>query len=63
MTLEEIHATLTEAKRVLLTLHCVLPDDIASDTAFTLGQVTGLIAKADSLIRRDINTLMGKRDA
>jgi hypothetical protein len=55
MSKEEIHAILQDAFEKLAALHGQC-DGVSTDTAFAIGEATGLISKAKALIGRDIDT-------
>jgi hypothetical protein len=53
-TLEEVHKSLQQAFDILAVMYGNIPP-MSTDTAFALGEATGLIAKAKALVGRDID--------
>jgi hypothetical protein len=61
MTLEEIHAVLVQAHRLLRTLYHQLPNEVGNDTAFATGESIGIISRARALVSRDIEQALERK--
>ena len=61
LTLREVHAVLQKAFDTLFALYGKIGPDMGSDTAFSIGEATGIVAKAKALVGRDIDD-KGQRD-
>ena len=54
MTPKEIHAVLQQAFDALIALHGQI-DGVSPDTAYAIGEATGVLSKAKALLGRDID--------
>ena len=55
MTAAEIHVRLRAAFEALSPIFRNLENDVRVDTAFAIGELTGMISKAKALVGRDID--------
>jgi hypothetical protein len=61
MTAPEVHKQLQIAFEALAPIFGRLEGDMRADTAFAIGELTGLIAKVKALVGRDIDDAEEKR--
>jgi hypothetical protein len=62
LTPQEVHAVLQQAYESVLCLYGRIGNELGNDTAFAIGEATGIIAKAKALVGRDIDDKGNRTD-
>jgi hypothetical protein len=62
LTPQEVHAVLQQAFDALCGLYGKIGTDLGNDTAFAIGEATGIVAKAKALVGRDIDDKGNRTD-